>query len=63
MPSVSPKGDRIAFVSNRSGTMRIWISDLDGNDTKLISKPESKYHEKIKAPIEQKVPTWSPDGK
>ena len=36
MPSVSPKGDRIAFVSNRSGTMRIWISDLDGNDAKLI---------------------------
>ena len=63
MPSVSPKGDRIAFVSNRSGTMRIWISDLDGNDAKLISKPESEYHEKIKAPIEQKVPIWSPDGK
>ena len=63
MPVVSPQGDRIAFVSNRSGQMRIWVSDLDGSNAKLISRPEVEYHEAIKAPIEQKVPTWSPDGK
>ena len=59
MPVVSPKGDRIAFVSNRSGNMRVW----DGSDAKLVSKPEMEYHEVIQAPIEQKVPAWSPDGK
>ena len=63
MPVISPKGDRIAFVSNRSGDMRIWVSDLEGGDARLISKPDVEYHEVIKAPIEQKVPAWSPDGK
>ncbi len=63
MPVVSPRGDRIAFVSNRSGNMRIWVSDLDGSNAKLVSPPEVDYHETIKAPIEQKVPAWSPDGK
>ena len=32
MPSVSPNGQRIAFVSNRSGSFRIWVSNLDGSD-------------------------------
>ena len=63
MPVVSPKGDRIAFVSNRSGDMRIWVSDLDGSNARRISPPEMEYHQAIKAPIEQKVPAWSPDGK
>ena len=63
MPAVSPKGDRIAFVSNRSGAMRIWVSNLDGSNARQISKPEMDYHHAIEAPIEQKVPAWSPDSK
>ena len=63
MPVVSPKGDQVAFVSDRSGHMRIWISSLDGSNAKLISTPKVDFHEVIKAPIEQKVPAWSPDGK
>jgi len=63
MPVISPQGDRIAFVSNRSGEMRVWVSALDGSGAKLVSKPEEDYHEEIKAPFEQKVPAWSPDGK
>lgn len=63
MPVISPKGDRIAFVSNRSGDMRVWMSALDGSGAKLLSKPEKNFHDKIKAPFEQKVPAWSPDGK
>ena len=63
MPVISPQGDRIAFISNRSGEMRVWVSALDGSGAKLVSKPEKDYHEEIKAPFEQKVPAWSPDGK
>ena len=63
MPSVSPDGKRVAFVSNRSGSFRVWVSKFDGSDAKLISPPLADRHETLKLPIEQKVPTWSPDGK
>jgi dipeptidyl aminopeptidase/acylaminoacyl peptidase len=63
MPVPSPDGKQIAFVSNRSGSMRVWVSQLDGSDAKMISPPDRDYHEEIGAPIEQKVPAWSPDGK
>ena len=63
MPVVSPRGGRIAYVSNRSGNMRVWVSDLDGSNARPISPPDVEYHEAIKAPIEQKVPAWSPDGR
>lgn len=63
MPSVSPNGRKIAFVSNRSGTFRVWVSQLDGSESKLISRPPADQDAGLKLPIEQKVPTWSPDGK
>ena len=49
--------DRVAFVSNRSGEMRVWVSALDGSD-KLVSKPIKSYHDKIKAPSNSAY--WSP---
>jgi TolB protein len=63
MPSVSPDGKKVAFASNRSGTFRIWVSDFDGSNAKMISTPPTEQDENLKLPIEQKVPTWSPDGK
>ena len=63
MPSVSPDGKRIAFVSNQSGPFRVWVSQLDGSDSKLISPPPSDQDADLKLPIEQKVPAWSPVGK
>lgn len=63
MPSVSFDGKKVAFVSNRSGTFRIWVSNLEGGDAKLISRPPKEQDENLRLPIEQKVPTWSPDGK
>lgn len=63
MPSVSPCSERVAFVSNRSGNFRVWVSNLDGSDAKPISTPPAAQDESLKLPIEQKVPTWSPDGK
>lgn len=63
MPVVSPQGDRIAFVSNRGGKMRIWVSDLDGSNARAISTVASDLEETLKLPFEQKVPAWSPDGR
>ena len=63
MPSVSPDGKKVAFVSKRSGAFRIWVSLLDGSDAKLISAPPTNQDKNLKLPIEQKVPAWSPDGK
>ncbi len=63
MPVVSPNGTKVAFVSNRSGTYRVWLSNLDGSDAKPISLPSAENDETLKLPIEQKVPAWSPDGK
>lgn len=62
MPSVSPDGKKVAFVSKRTGTFRVWVSNLDGSDAKPIS-PTKDQHESLNLPIEQKVPAWSPDGK
>lgn len=63
MPSVSPNGKRVAFVSNRSGAFRIWVGNLDGSGAKSISTPSATQDKHLGLPIEQKVPTWSPDGK
>ncbi len=63
MPTVSPNGKKVAFVSDRSGTYRVWVSNLDGSGAKPISPTPTPYDETIKAPFEQKVPCWSPDGK
>ncbi|MCP4847636.1 MAG: hypothetical protein GY899_06795 [Verrucomicrobiaceae bacterium] len=63
MPVVSPSGDRIAFVSNRSGNMRIWVSDINGSNGKMISSSGTEFNKELKAPVEQKVPAWSPNGK
>ena len=62
MPAVSPDGQKVAFVSNRSGAFRIWVSNLDGGEANLVSRPPSDQHEQLKLPYEQKVPAWSPDG-
>lgn len=62
MPAISPDGTRVAFVSNRSGHYRIWLSALDGSGARLVSPMSREFDEKLGLPIEQKVPIWSPDG-
>lgn len=63
MPVVSPQGKQVAFVSNRSGNFRVWLSNLDGSDAKLASPVSMEKDRDLDLPIEQKVPTWSPDGR
>jgi len=53
-PRYSPDGMRIAFVSRRSGTYEIWVSDSDAaNPVRLTS---------MEGPIVA-APQWSPDGR
>ena len=54
VPFPTPMGgsSQIAFASNRSGAVEIWIMDLDGNSTEMITNiPEGVCQ-----------PKWSPDG-
>jgi len=51
-PTLSPSGDTIAFVSDRSGEPRLWTSSVAGDDAVLVETgPE---------PVEGA--RWSPDG-
>lgn len=51
-PQISPDGRRIAFMSNRSGSWQIWMSNADGSDPVRVSFTDSAG-----------TPRWSPDGK
>ena len=49
----SPDGKRIAFESERSGVLGVWVSDDDGSNLVQISNPQAASGS----------PQWSPDGK
>jgi eukaryotic-like serine/threonine-protein kinase len=53
-PDYSPDGQRVVFVSTRSGTYEIWVCNADG------SNPTPVTH--MGAPMSGS-PRWSPDGK
>jgi Tol biopolymer transport system component len=51
---VAPNGERIAFVSNRTGSKEIWIANSDGSDQTQLTF--------FNGPSVGS-PRWSPDGK
>jgi Tol biopolymer transport system component/DNA-binding winged helix-turn-helix (wHTH) protein len=50
-PQLSPDGKKLAFMSDRSGTMEIWVSDQDGRNPIQLTAIGSAG-----------TPRWSPDG-
>lgn len=53
-PQYSPDGTQIAFVSDRSGSMELWVCRTDGSGAIQLSSLKSRFAAK---------PSWSPDGK
>lgn len=52
-PAWSPDGSRLAFASDRAGTMDVWVRDLKaGTDRRLTTFEEAEL-----------APVWSPDGR
>jgi imidazolonepropionase-like amidohydrolase/Tol biopolymer transport system component len=52
-PRFSPDGRRIAFSSDRDGLWNIWTMDIDGKNSKQVSREKRWW---------VNSPTWSPDG-
>ncbi len=52
-PAWSPRGDRIAFVSNESGNDEIYVINVDGSNLRRLTVNTWEW---------DKHPTWSPDG-
>ena len=52
-PALSPDGDRVAYVTDRSGTPRLEVAPLDGSTAPVL----------VSAPDQEVVSVaWSPDG-
>jgi Tol biopolymer transport system component len=53
-PDYSPDGKRIVFVSSRSGTPELWMTDADGDNLKQLTRLGVQR---------LGVPHWSPDNR
>lgn len=53
LPSVSPDGDAIAFISNRSGTYDVYATSADGSELLRITN----------TPANESAPIWTLDGR
>lgn len=53
VPSYSPDGEKIVFVSDKTGIRKLYIMDKNGDNVRLIGKSRGVYDK----------PNWSPDGK
>ncbi|MDR6842853.1 winged helix-turn-helix domain-containing protein [Pseudoxanthomonas sacheonensis] len=54
LPAISPDGRTLAFISDRSSRLELWLGELD--------KPDSARPVQGIMPIPRHVPVWSEDG-
>jgi Tol biopolymer transport system component len=52
-PRYSPDGQQVAFVSDRSGNMELWVADGEGKDERQLTHMNAPWLGGI---------SWSPDG-
>lgn len=52
-PAIAPRGDHLAFASNRTGENEVWTVNADGSDPREVT-----FH---RGPVVTS-PQWSPDG-
>lgn len=52
-PAWSPDGTHLAFISNRTGPLKVWTMRADGTEPRQLTQ----------GPDEDDAPAWSPDGK
>jgi len=57
-PRWAPDGKRFAFISNKSGSLQVWIADFDGTAGTV-----SGVHQLTVLATEAGGELWSPDGK
>ena len=55
LPQFSPDGKKIAFVSERSGSMEVWVCDADGSNAVQVTH--------LGGPNIGNPPRWSPDSR
>ncbi len=53
-PALSPRGDRLAFISSRSGAQQVWLARPDGSGLKQLTFLERGYPEEL---------AWAPHGR
>lgn len=58
MPSFSPDGTKLAYLSDRDGDWRIYVEPLAGGPSRPVTPP---LHEGVA--LDPDVPRWSRDGK
>jgi dipeptidyl aminopeptidase/acylaminoacyl peptidase len=54
-PALHPSGDRIVFVSMRSGTPRLWTMDTTGGSLAALTTGSASFYP-------ERAPAWSPSG-
>lgn len=54
-PALHPTGDRIVFVSMRSGTPRLWTMDTLGGSLQALPTGSATF-------LPERAPAWSPNG-
>ena len=51
-PSWSPDGGKLAYISDRTGQMAVWVRNLTTGDERMLAQMERDL----------RLPVWSPDG-